>query len=129
RRAIVFAAVAALHAGILIILTIALRTTTRRSSPADFITTFISLPTSLPPAVSNRGPQIPEERAPILSVEPSALPPPRISVQIGSDTSIDWDSEARRAAGAVTGIPRTREFGRTPEALPWTGPRRSSPKH
>ena len=129
RRVIVVGAVAALHAGLLIILTISVRPTTRRSSPADFITTFISLPSPPAPAVSNRRPQVPEENAPISPVEPLSIPLPQISVQIGADTSIDWDSEARRAADAATGTAHTREFGRTPVAPPWLGPSRSALKH
>jgi hypothetical protein len=129
RRPIAFAAVVAFHVGLLIVLTIALRTGVRRSAPVDLTTTFISLPSPTPPAVNRPPPPILTSSAPISPVEPPALPPPRISVQSGADTSIDWDSEARRAAGAAMGPPHPREFGRTPEAPSWLGPTRPPTGH
>lgn len=128
RRAIAFTAVVALHAGLLIILTVALRSGVRRFTPDAFTTTFVWLPSPASPAVSRPRPPIPNESAPISPVEPPPIAPPRISVQSSADT-IDWDSEARRAAGAVIVTPRVREFGRVPDAPSWLGPVRSSPKH
>lgn len=129
RRAIAFAAVVALHIGLLIILTIALRAGIHGSRPSEVTTVFIFLPAPARPAVNRPRLPIPGESAPISPVEPLAILPPPISVQSSADTSIDWDSEARRAAGAVTATPQVREFGRIPEAPSWLGPTRSSPKH
>lgn len=129
RRGIAFAAVVALHAG-LVILTVALRTPTSPSASTEFITALIVLSAPLPPAASSnrRRPQLADETSPAAPLEPPTTPPPVISFPIGADTAIDWVAEARRAAAAVTGARKVREFGRNP-ADSGQAPLRSSPAH
>ena len=129
RRGIAFAAVVALHAG-LVILTVAFRTPTSPSASTEFITALIFLSAPLPAvAASNRRrPQVSDETSPVAPVEPPIAPPPVISFPIGADTAIDWAAEARRAAAAVTGARKVREFGRNP-ADSGQAPLRSSPAH
>jgi hypothetical protein len=119
----------AFHVGLLTVLTIALRTGIRRSTPVDFTATVISLPSLTPHAVNRPPPPILNESAPISPLEPPAIALPWDSVPSGADASVDWDSEARRAAGAVTGAPRVREFGRIPEAPSWLGSTAPSRSH
>jgi hypothetical protein len=117
RRGVAFAAVVALHAGLVITLTLALRPPTRSSSQGNFVSTLIFLSTPVPPAASaRRRSQIATGIAPLAPVEPLNVPPPQIDFPIGADTSIDWSAEARRAATAVTSAPNFREFGRSPKA-------------
>jgi len=128
RRGIAFAAVVALHAG-LVILTVTFRTPTSPSA-TEFITALILLSAPRPPAASSnrRRPQVANETSPVAPVEPPTTPPPVISFPIGADTAIDWVAEARRAAAAVTGPRKVREFGRNP-AESGQAPLRSSPAH
>ncbi len=99
RRGIAFAAVVALHAG-LVILTVAFRTPTSPSASREFITALIFLSAPLHPVASSkrRRPQVSNETSPVAPVEPPIAPPPVISFAIGADTAIDWAAEARRAA-------------------------------
>jgi hypothetical protein len=129
RRAIALAAVVALHVGLLVILLIAPRTGTRGTPTADFTTTFISLPSATPQAINRPRSPTPNESTLLSPVEPPRVPPPRVDVPSDIDTSIEWNSEARRAAGAVTATPHLQEFGSVPEAPSWLGPSQSSPKH
>jgi hypothetical protein len=130
RRGIAFAVVVALHA-VLVILTVAFRTPTSRSASTEFITALIFLSAPLPPvAPSNRRPpQLADETSSEAPVEPPTTPPPVISFPIGADTPIDWVAEARRAAAAVTGAHRAREFGQIPKADSGQAPLRLSPAH
>ncbi len=130
RRGIAFAAVVALHAG-LVILTVALRTPTSPSASTEFITALIFLSAPLPPVASSnrRRRQVANKTSAAAPVEPPTTPPAVISVPIEADTAIDWVAEARRAAAAVTGTHRVREFGRIPKADSGRAPRRSSPAH
>jgi len=77
RRGIAFAAVVALHAGLVITLTAALRTATRPSIPTNFVSTLIFLSAPVPPAASanRRRPEAANETAPLASVEPPKTPP------------------------------------------------------
>ena len=106
------AVVAALHVGLVFILIIALRTPMQRGG--DFVTTLIFLSPHATPAVppdSGRSPFVP---APITPVEPLKPPPWQLGLPNVPDTSIDWDSEGKRAAGAVTRKSDIREFGQNP---------------
>jgi len=129
RRGIAFAAVVALHAG-LVILTVAFRTPTSPSASTEFITALIFLTAPLPPVTSSnrRRPQVANETPPAAAVEPPTTPPPVIGFPLGADTAIDWAAEARRAAAVVTGARKVREFGRNP-ADSGQAPQRSSPAH
>ena len=129
RRGIAFAAVVALHAG-LVILTVAFRTPTSPSASTEFITALIFLTAPLPPVTSSnrRRPQVANETPPAAPVEPPTTPPPVIGFPLGADTAIDWAAEARRAAAVVTGARKVREFGRNP-ADSGQAPQRSSPAH
>ena len=129
RRGIAFAAVVALHAG-LVILTVTLRTPTSSSASTEFITALIFPTAPLPSAASSnrRRPQLADETSPAAPLEPPTTQPPVISFPIGADTAIDWVAEARRAAAAVTGPRKVREFGRNP-ADSGQAPLRSSPAH
>ncbi len=129
RRGIAFAAVVALHAG-LVILTVAFRTPTSPSASTEFITALIFLTAPLPPVTSSnrRRPQVANETPPAAPVEPPTIPPPVIGFPLGADTAIDWAAEARRAAAVVTGARKVREFGRNP-ADSGQAPQRSSPAH
>jgi hypothetical protein len=128
RRGIAFAAVVALHAGLVITLTFALRTPT--SSSPEFIGAliFLTVPPP-PPASSNRPrPQLAVEASPVVSLEPPTAARPLIGFPPGEDTVIDWAAEARRAAAGVAGPHTFREFGRTQGALSRPAPR-SAPAH
>lgn len=129
RRGIAFAAVVALHAG-LVILTVTLRTPTSPSASTEFITALIFPTAPLPSAASSnrRRPQLADETSPAAPLEPPTTQPPVTSFPIGADTAIDWVAEARRAAAAVTGPRKVREFGRNP-ADSGQAPLRSSPAH
>ena len=129
RRGIAFAAVVAFHAG-LVILTVTLRTPTSPSASTEFITALIFPTAPLPSAASSnrRRPQLADETSPAAPLESPTTQPPVISFPIGADTAIDWVAEARRAAAAVTGPRKVREFGRNP-ADSGRAPLRSSPAH
>ena len=130
RRGIAFAAVVALHAG-LVILTVTLRTPTSSSASTEFITALIFPTAPLPSAASpnRRRPQLADETSPAAPLEPPTPLPAAISFPLGADTVIDWAAEARRAAAGVTGAHNVREFGRTPGAGSGHAPQRSSPAH
>lgn len=130
RRGIAFAAVVALHAGLVITLTVAFRTPTSPSS-TEFISAliFLSAPPSPPASSNRRRPQLADETSPVAPVEPPTTPTPVISLPIGADAAIDWVAEARRAAAAVTSVHNVREFGQIPKAHSGQAPLRSSPAH
>jgi hypothetical protein len=111
---VVFAAVVALHAGLVITLTLALRTQARRSTADDFVSALIFLSTPVPPTSSSRRPARASTAA--APAEQAAAPLPGISEPADAGTSIDWDTEARRASTAVTGAQKFREFGQIPKA-------------
>jgi hypothetical protein len=129
RRGIAFAAVVALHAGLVITL-VAFRTPTSPSASTEFITALIFLTAPLPPVASSnrRRPPVGNETSPVAPVEPPTPPPPVISFPIGADRAIDWVAEARRAAAGVTSARKVKEFGRNP-AESGQAPLRSSPAH
>ena len=131
RRGIAFAAVVALHAGLVITLTVAFRTATSPSASTEFITALIFLSAPLPPVASSnrRRPQVANETSPVAPVEPPTALPPVISLPLGADTAIDWAAEARRAAAGVTGAHNFREFGRNPNVAFGQGPAHSGPAH
>jgi hypothetical protein len=130
QRGIAFAAVVGLHAGLVITLTAAFRTPTSPSSSTEFISALIFLSAPLPPAASSnrRRPQVANKTSPAAPLEPPTPLPAVISFPLGADTAIDWVAEARRAAAAVTGASKVREFGRNP-ADSGHAPLRSSPAH
>lgn len=128
RRVTAFAVVVALHAGVFIIMTFALRTSTRQPPSAEFIT-LITLPAPLLPSINRPHPPIPTENASISPVQPPTAPPPQISVQSGAGTSIDWTAAAERAARTAIAAPRARSFGEIPQAPDWVRSAPSSPKH
>jgi hypothetical protein len=124
----VFAAVAALHAGLVITLIVTLRTPTRQSSADDFVSALIFLSTPLPPtSLSRRRPVVGESTAPV-PVEPPVTSLPEIGGPADAETSIDWHEEAHREAAVVTGAHRFREFGQIPKADLSLAPH-SSPAH
>jgi hypothetical protein len=85
RRGIAFAAVVALHAG-LVILTVAFRTPTSPSASTEFITALIFLTAPLPPVASSnrRRPQVASQTSPVAPVEPPTTPPPvKLSARCG----------------------------------------------
>jgi hypothetical protein len=109
--------VVALHFGLAVILIVGVRVSTR--SPAgDFVSTLILPPTPLPAPESARQRPPPDySPAPITPVEP-LIALPDVSSPNAPSTSIDWDTEAKRAAGAATGESSIRQFGRNP-AIPY----------
>jgi hypothetical protein len=122
----VLAAVIALHAFLAVILIVALRPSTRRSTAADFVSTLIIMraPEIRAPSSGPHLPPMSPKRAPVMPVEPLTLPPPTgISPPYAPDTSIDWSEEGRHAASAAA-EPRTyREFSHTPKTDAVTGRR------
>jgi hypothetical protein len=127
-----FAAVVALHAFLVIALTVILRHPTQSSSAANFVSTLIFLSTPVPPVASTeqRRPQVANEVHALAPVEPPAVtPPPQIRFPSDVDTSIDWSAEAQRAAAAATIAPNAREFGRPAWAGPEQGLPHSAPAH
>jgi len=128
-RGIAFAAVVALHAG-LVILTVSLRTPTSPSS-TEFVSALIFLTAPPPPPASSNRPRPPlaVEASPVVPLEPPTAVPPLIGFPLSEDTVIDWAAEARRAAAGMTAPQKFREFGRTPSPGSGQGPRRSAPAH
>jgi hypothetical protein len=127
-RTVAFALVVAGHAGLLLILMLALDARTRPRALAAPVGTLILL--SLPVAPDRRLRRNVSETAPIERLAlPPIPPPPDIQLPDDTHTSIDWLAEARRAAGIATAAPRTRPFGEMPKAPSWLGPSRSSPTH
>jgi hypothetical protein len=113
RSGAAFAVVAALHVGLVLMLIIALRTP-RPSRGSDFVTTLIFLSPPSAPAVSPKNGRSAFVPAPITPVEPINPAPWQFDLPNVPNTSIDWDSEGKRAAGAVTRESGVREFGRNP---------------
>jgi len=129
RRVTAFAVVVALHAGLFIILTFALRTSTRQPLSAEFITTFTTLPSVPLLAINRPPPPIPNESAPLSAVQPPVAPPPGFSVRSDAGPTTDWAAEAERAARAAVAAPRTRSLGEMPQAPDWVHSAPTSPKH
>jgi len=129
RRVTAFALVVALHAGLFIILTFALRTSTRQPLSAGFITTLITLPSLPLPAINRPPPPISNESPPLSPVQPPIAPPSGFSARSGAGPSTDWAAEAERAARAAVAAPRTRSFGEMPTAPDWVHSAPTSPKH
>ena len=128
RRATAFTLVLALHAGLFVILALALRTPSRQTPhSAEFITTLITLPSPPIPAINRPRPAIPNESASISPAQlRSALPPQAPSA---SGAPVDWADEAERAARAAIAVPPTRSFGEMPQAPDWIRSLPSSPRH
>jgi hypothetical protein len=116
RRGIAFAAVVALHAGLVITLTAAFRASTSPPSSTEFVGALIFLTAPLPPVASSNRPRLQgaDKTSRVAPVEPPTPLPAVISFPLGADMAIDWVAEARRAAAAVTGARKVREFGRNP---------------
>jgi hypothetical protein len=128
-RGIAFAAVVALHAG-LVILAVELRAPTSPSS-TEFVSALVFLTAPLPAVapLNRRRRELPEESSSVAPIEPPTALPPVIGFPLDADNAIDWAAEGRRAAAGVTGPHQFREFGRTPGTGPGQGPRRSAPAH
>jgi hypothetical protein len=126
-RTVGFAVVVAGHAGLLLILMLALDARTRPRALAGPVGTLILLSLPVPP--DRRLKRDASETAPIEPLALPPIPPPDIQLPDDAHTSIDWLAEARRAAGVATAAPRTRSFGQMPKAPSWLGPSRSSPAH
>ena len=109
------AAVAMLHAAIVVGLIVALQTRIRLSSTPEPISAAILVLT--PPVSSTRSiggpPPSANPRAP--RIEPMSIAAPEFDLPSAPGTSIDWDAEATRAAAAVTGRPKIHEFGQVPK--------------
>ena len=130
RRATAFALVVAKHAGLFVFLAFALRRSTWQiPHSAEFITTFITLPSPPVSAINRPHPPIPNESASISPAQLPSAPPPRVSLPSRAGASIDWTAEAERVARAAITVPRTRSFGEMPEAPDWVRSTPSSPKH
>ena len=129
RRGVAFAAVVALHVG-LVAWTAGFRAPTSSSS-TEFVSASIFLSAALPPLAPSHLPhrELPDETPLVAPVEPPTVLPPVMGFPLDADTAIDWAAEARRAAAGITGPQRFREFGRTPGAGSGQGPRRSAPPH
>jgi hypothetical protein len=130
-RAVASGVVVAAHAGVLLILSIALERRTRPSLPAGSVSTLILLAVpSLAPAPRDRRRRgAIEESAPIEPLALPPIPPPDIELPGGAHAPIDWLAEAGRAAQAATTAPHTRSFGEIPQAPSWLGSPRSAPEH
>lgn len=116
RRGAAFAGVAALHVGLVSILIITPRISTR-SSGSDFVTALILLSPPPATAVSSGAARSPFAPATMTPVRPMTPPPPESGLPDTLNPSIDWDTEAKRAAGALTTESITRVFGRNPATL------------
>jgi hypothetical protein len=126
-RTVAFAVVVAGHAGLLLILVLALDARTRSRALAGPVGTLILVSLPVPP--DRRLGRNVSETAPIEPLALPPIPPPDIQLPGDAHTSIDWLAEARRAAGVATAAPRTRSFGEMPRAPSWLGASRSSPTH
>lgn len=126
-RTVAFTIVVAGHAGLLLILMLALDARTRPRALAGPVGTLILLSLPVPP--DRRLRRNVSETAPIEPLALPPIPPPDIQLPDDAHTSIDWLAEARRAAAVATAAPRTRSFGESPKAPAWLAPSRSSPNH
>jgi hypothetical protein len=128
-RGVAFAAVVALHAGLVIVMG-ALRTPTSPAS-TGFVSALIFLTAPLPPVApaNRRRPQPPDESSSVAPIEAPTAFPPMMGWPLDADNAIDWAAEARRAAAGVTASQKFREFGRVAGAGSGQGPRRSAPAH
>jgi len=126
---VALAAVAMLHAAIVVGLIVALQTRTRLSSTPAAISAAILLSTAPVSSTSSIGGRPPSAnpRAPRIPIEPSSAVP-EFAVPSAPGTSIDWDAEAARAAAAVASRPQIHEFGQVPEGAILEMPH-STPAH
>jgi hypothetical protein len=113
RSGAALAAVVTLHVGLVFTLIITLRTPPQ-SRVSDFVTAVIFLSERPALAASPNFGRLPFTPAPITPVEPFPPLPPEVGLPNIPNASIDWDSEGKRAAGAVSGESAIREFGRNP---------------
>jgi hypothetical protein len=124
------AAVAMLHAAIVVSLIVALQMRTRLSSTPEPISAAILLstaPVSSRSSIEGRPPSA-NPRAPRIPVEPMSIAAPEFALPSAPGTSIDWDAEAARAAAAVASRPKIHEFGQVPEGAILETPH-STPAH
>jgi hypothetical protein len=124
-------AVVAAHAGVLLVLSVALDRRARPPHPATPVDALIllSLPTRAMTSFDRRLRRNTEAAAPIEPLPLPSIPPPDIELPDEAHAPIDWLAEAGRAAEAVTTAPPTRSFGRMPRAPSWLGSSRSAPAH
>jgi hypothetical protein len=111
------AAVAMLHAAIVVGLIVALQMRTRLSSTPEPISAAILLstaPVASTSAIAGRPPRT-SPRAPRIPIEPMSIGAPEFALPNAPGTSVDWDAEAARAAAAVATRPKIHEFGQVPE--------------
>jgi hypothetical protein len=117
RRGVALLAVVLLHAGLLVIVTFALRTRGGASRPADLVSTLIFL--EVPPP-SGPAPGAADATRPSLTPLPSTaitLPPLTPPLAQGP---VDWQAAAQAAAAAAAGANAARASGHNPasDALP-----------
>jgi hypothetical protein len=130
RGIVACAAVIALHAGLVLTLVVALRTSTNPAT--DFVGTLIFLSSSAPalPLSAPPRPRTQTKSSPLAALERPASPPPRASLEPDQGPSIDWGEEAQRAAAAVTSPRSRRELDRASGARSAQAvPQRAAPKH
>ncbi len=108
RRGVVLISVVLLHAGLVLVVAIALRSQ-NGSAPSDLVSTLILLQPSPPssPAPQSAYPG----RASFAPPSTAITLPPLNAPETGP---VDWDAEAQGVARAATGAPRARSFGHNP---------------
>jgi hypothetical protein len=129
-RAVVLGVIVAAHAGVLLVVSIALDRRQRQSSPAGPVSTLIVF--TVPIRATAPPEQRPGRNVESAPIEPLTLPaisPPDIELRGEAHAPIDWLAEAGRAAEAATTAPHTRSFGGIPPAPSWLGPTRPGPAH
>jgi len=130
RRLVSLAAVAMLHAAIVLGLIVALQVRTRLSSTPEPISAAI-LPSTAPASsasASGGRPPSANPRAPRIPIGPMSIAAPDFALPSAPGTSIDWDAEAARAAAAVSSRPKIHESGQVPEGAILETPH-STPAH
>jgi hypothetical protein len=128
-RAVAFAFVVAGHAGVLLILTLALDARTRTHAPPGAVTTLILLPVATLAAALPKRRLRHDESAPIEPLALPAIPPPDIRLPGDAHAPIDWLAAATRAAEAAAAAPPRRSFGESPKPPAWLGSARPAPGH
>lgn len=118
RRLVSLAAVAMLHAAIVLGLIVALQVRIRLSSTPEPISAAI-LPSTAPASsasASGGRPPSANPRAPRIPIGPMSIAAPDFALPSAPGASIDWDAEAARAAAAVSSRPKIHEFGQVRKA-------------
>jgi hypothetical protein len=128
-RVCAVAVVAGLHAALVCVLVMTHRSRPPASLAGEVTATLVLFPElrrALPRRASPLPPRVTREAAPAAPAAITLPPTPRVPETAAG--TVDWDSEARRAAAAAVEKPRYRDFG-MPRAPSWLAPGHASSHH